>query len=338
MAVVSLFDLWFVISSAAVCVLWYGPAGLASAEHDDVGGRLRAADELWDAGDKAGAEKLLLTALKETARSGNDVRRAKVLSKLGSAYHSQGRYAAAEECYRRAIGIWKDRDHGSAEHVRSIGNLAALYTEIGQYGKADRMDLRSLVARASEFRLDRADIAWLLATLGALDYRRGRYAEAERDQKAALAISEKLAPHGPETMQILNNLGLVQAKTRHYAEALASYERALAIAEAAVTLDYPMQARILANLGTTQLVASGPLEAEPFYTKALELAENRLGAAHPLVGRILSCYAVVLRQTKRKAEASDVERHARAILQAHSRDDFTHMLVDAGDMLRRRSN
>jgi Flp pilus assembly protein TadD len=48
---------------------------------------------------------------------------------------------------------------------------------------------------------------------------------------------EKLAPHGPETMQILNNLGLIQLRTGRYAEALSSYRRAVAISEAGVTPD-----------------------------------------------------------------------------------------------------
>ena len=107
-----------------------------------------------------------------------------------------------------------------------MGNLAVLYIETGQFGKAERLDLRSLTSRASEWKLDDADVAWLLATLGMLEYRRARYAEAERHQEAALAIWERLAPKGRKTAQILNNLGLVQTKTGRHADALSSYERA----------------------------------------------------------------------------------------------------------------
>ena len=213
--------------------------------------------------------------------------------------------------------------------------MAALYAETDQYAKSDRLELRSVVARASEFGLDHADAAWLLATLGVLEYRRARYADAERDQNAALAISEKVAPNGPATSQILNNLGLIQLRTRRYAEALSSFRRPAAVGEAAMNPDYPMQALLLANLGTTHLLLNGPTEAEPFYTRALALAENRIGTEHPLVGRILSCYAVVLRQTNRKGQAKDIERHAKAIVQEHSRETFSQMVINVGDILAR---
>jgi tetratricopeptide (TPR) repeat protein len=181
------FRLCLRISVAAICLLRNAADRLVSAEPDDFAARLCAADEMWEAGEKGGAEKLLLAALREAPNvRKDDFRRATVLSKLAYAYHSRRRYTAAEGCYRRAIGIWKDRGDWNGELVRSIGNLAALYAEIGQYAKADRLELRSLVARASEFRLDDADTAWLLATLGVLEYRRARYAEAERDQNAAL--------------------------------------------------------------------------------------------------------------------------------------------------------
>ena len=100
--------------------------------------------------------------------------------------------------------------------------------------------------------------------------------------------------------------------------------------------DYSMQALLLANLGTTHLVVRGPWAAEPFYKRALPIADSRLGAAHPLVGRILSCYAVVLKQTQRKAEAKAAERHARAIWQADARNDLGRFMVDASELSRRR--
>jgi tetratricopeptide (TPR) repeat protein len=323
----SLFRLWFGTSVTALCFASYADYPAAN---------LRTADELWEAGDKAAAEKLLLDALRATESfAKDDTRRARLLSKLGSAYLSQGRYTSAEACYRRAIGMWKQRSDRNEELVRSVGNLTFLYLETGQYAKADRLQLRSLLARPSESNLNDSDISWLFATVGVLDYRRARYAEAEQNQNAALAIAEKLAPLGPEITQILNNLGLVQLKTRRYGAALSSYRRALAIAEAAGTTSDSMKALLLANLGTTHLMTSGSWDAEPFYTRALALAESNPGTTDPLVGRILSCYAVVLRQTKRDARAKEVERRAKTILQARSRNEISHMLVDVRDILSR---
>jgi tetratricopeptide (TPR) repeat protein len=316
-------------------LLWCGGGCLARSTGQDFATRLSAMDELLETGDKTGAEKLLAAALNEAEHFGlDDPRRAVALS-VGSAYHSLGRYVAAEGSYRRAVELWKRRGVLNGELIRCVGNLAVLYTETAQYGKADRLELRSLAERATASGLDDADVAWLHATVGVLDFRRARYAEAERHEKAALAVWERLAPRGFETMQILNSLGLVQARTARYAEALSSYDRALKIVEAAATPAYSMQVLLLANLGTIHLIMSGPSAAETFYTKALALAENMLGPEHPLTGRILTCYAVVLKRTKRNTQAKDVERRARVILQARPRDDFSGLLVDAGEILKR---
>jgi tetratricopeptide (TPR) repeat protein len=325
------------INALLLCVLlWFGGSCLGRSDGQDFATRLTAVDELLEAGDKAGAEKLLAAALNEVEQlEPDDPRLAVALSKLSFAYHSLGRYVAAEGSYRRAVELWKRRGVLNGDLIRCVGNLAVLYTQTAQYGKADRLELGSLASRASASGMDDADVAWLHATVGVLDFRRARYTEAERHQNAALAVWERLAPQGFETLQILNNLGLVQAKTRRYAEALSSYDRALRIADAAVTPTHSMQILLLANFGTIHLIMSGPLAAETFYTRALTLAENRLGANHPLVGRILSCYAVVLKRSKRKAQAAVMERRARAILQARPQNDFSHLLVDAGEILKR---
>jgi tetratricopeptide (TPR) repeat protein len=323
----SLFRLWFGISATAVCLTAYA---------DDLAISLRTADKLWEAGNKAAAEKLLLNALRATQGVERDgTRRASVLSKLGSAYLSEGRYTAAESCYRRAIDIWKQRAETHEELVRAVGNLAVLYLETGQYAKADRLQLRSIVAQFSGSNRESADVSWLLATQGVLDYRCGRYAEAETNQNDALAIAEKLAPLGPEITQILNNLGVVQLRTRRYGAALSSYRRALAIADAAGTVADSTKALLLANLGTAHLMTSGPSYAEPFYVDALASARDSPGSTDLLLGRILWCYAVVLRQTNRNEEAERMERRSTHILQKRSRHESSHMLVDSRELLRR---
>jgi hypothetical protein len=64
----------------------------------------------------------------------------------------------------RGGGLMRAYREGILDRLPSIGSLAALYAETGQYAKADRLELRSAVTRASEFGLDNADTAWLLAS------------------------------------------------------------------------------------------------------------------------------------------------------------------------------
>jgi hypothetical protein len=75
----SLLRLWFGTSVTAICFAWYA---------DELAASLRAADELWAAGDKA-AEKVPLTYCATEDFAKDDTRRARVPT-AGSVYLSGG--------------------------------------------------------------------------------------------------------------------------------------------------------------------------------------------------------------------------------------------------------
>jgi hypothetical protein len=54
--------------------------------------------------------------------------------------------------------------------------------------------------------------------------------------------------------------------------------------------------------------------------RALAIAQNSLGPENLLVAKILADYAVLLRKAKRKTEARQLERRAKAICDMHSAD------------------
>jgi tetratricopeptide (TPR) repeat protein len=322
-----------------LCVVLMAAAAAWAAPDDDFGHRMLAAQQLHSQGDFAGAEKILLAALKDAdGFAPNDARRAIVLNNLGSVYQFMNRFLEAEQCYRRAVEIegklWATVDDKS---FRSVLNLAALYIETGQYAKADRLGLRALAAdrRTQQNTLDFARLLLLVADL---DQHQGWYGKAQEYDEEALAIFEKSAPDGRQTMDTLNNLCVLYRQSGRNADALSRCERALRIAERMDNLEPSMQALLLANVGTLQYLVHGAAEAEPFYAKALTIAESRLGSEHPLLGRILLSYADLLEHTKRKAQAKQCRRRAKAIMEAASTADSNKYTVDLSDLLRRVSH
>jgi hypothetical protein len=58
-----------------------------------------------------------------------------------------------------------------------------------------------------------------------------------------------------------------------------------------------------------------------------------LGPENPLVGRILAEYALLLRKTKRKAEAAALDGRARAIRESSAHEALGRYTVSATDLL-----
>ena len=100
------------------------------------------------------------------------------------------------------------------------------------------------------------------------DYQ-GKYAEAERLHKRALAIKEQaFGENHPDLADSLNNLAGVYNAQSKYAEAEGLYQRALAIYEAKLSKDHPSVARILNNLGNLHGAAGNSKKALLYSRKA----------------------------------------------------------------------
>ena len=295
--------------------------------------KLKVAEQLHREGAYSSAETVLLAALEQADQlTANDHRRAAILNNLGSVYHSQGKYLQAEQCYRRAMGFGETLSVD--DQLTARVNLAALYTETGQYAKAERLGLHLILERRVMSQGKERGFARLLATLGGLEYQQGRYLQAERHELAALEIWQRVAPDSIETIQTLNNLGVMHARTRRDPEALACFERALEIAVRSLKPGDPMKVTLMANAAAFHAVIEGPAAGEAYYRSALEIAESRLGPEHPLVGAILASYASLLERANRKAEAKERHRRAEKIREAADKTDPRTYTVDLGTLLR----
>jgi Tetratricopeptide repeat len=76
------------------------------------------------------------------------------------------------------------------------------------------------------------------------------------------------------------------------------------------------------------------IEAEALLRRSLAIREKSLGTEHPKVGESLFSYAILLRKTKRKAQAREMETRAAAILERHRRSNLGPLTVGVSDLAR----
>ena len=120
----------------------------------------------------------------------------------------------------------------------------------------------------------------------------GKLAEAEDENRQALAIRRKLLPSNhPDVAASLHNLAGVQFRQDNLAESESSYREALAAWQKLLPNNHPTVALALNNLAQV-LAREGKLaqanarrqtlaEAEEKYRQALAIRERLFGASHP---------------------------------------------------------
>ncbi len=326
---------WFV----AVAWITLPVGAAASGRDDDLIARLQAAEEFVQKGEYTGAERILvgvLRGMKDDQQ--DDDRKAVVLNNLGAVYYHLDQYSKAESCYRQAIAIHKRTlGEDAPTTIRSMVNLAHVYIRSGQLAKAERLGLREYLDRRKAMLRNQPLLARLLDTVGALEKLQGRYRQAERYNRESLALWEKLAPAGVETMEALNNLGALYADTGRHPEALPCFRRVLGIAGTGLGREHPSLITLLAKAGTAHYFIHGPEHAEPFYQRAVSIAERALGPGHSLTGQVMLGYSVVLERAGRNVQAKVYRRRAQNSLAAASRHELGKDTVDLSELQRRAS-
>ena len=128
--------------------LW--PMVAASAQETRWDNLNKAATEAYQRADYAKAEKLLLAALQEAEKFGEqDPRLATSLNNLALFYKTQRRYAQAEPLMQRALAIREKAlgpEHPDVATV--LENYAALLHKLNRDAEADKTEARAQAIRA----------------------------------------------------------------------------------------------------------------------------------------------------------------------------------------------
>ncbi len=177
--------------------LW--PMVAASAQDTRWDSIMADAWKAYQQADYAEAEKLLLAALKEAEKFGNqDPRLPTSLNNLAELYLTQGKYAQAEPLYQRALAI-REKALGP-EHpdvATSLNNRALLYDEQGKYAQAEPLYQRALAVLEKALGPEHPQVATVLENYATLLRKLSRDAEADEMEARAQAIRAKHAQEIP---------------------------------------------------------------------------------------------------------------------------------------------
>ena len=73
---------------------------------------------------------------------------AESLNNLAALYQAQGKYAAAEPLYKRALALWEKALGADHPHVATVlGNMAEFYKKIGRNDEAKGFEERAKAIR-----------------------------------------------------------------------------------------------------------------------------------------------------------------------------------------------
>ena len=216
----------------------------------------------------------------------------------------QGDEAVAEFRAALALAEAKQPDRVSDQ----VGKLATVLDRAGNYDEARTLGARAVELLTKELGPGHPDVAFALATLGAIDYDAGHYAESLADNPRALAIDEALGEATYQTTEILEGIGNDYLSLGKPAEAERYHRRVLAMREAKNPEDGHVGDELI-NLGM-DVVAQGHVdEARADYDRALAIYRKAYGPNHPNVAAALRQRAQL--EMKTAAAVTDLEEALR---------------------------
>jgi len=139
-----------------------------------------------------------------------------------------------------------------------------------------------LMAVSVSFPAGSAEEEWERLTAESFElFRQGRYDDAIRISREALAVTEEaFGPGHPNIARSMNNLGAMLSKHGDTAEAERLLTGALDILEESLGRDHPGTASTLNNLAEFYSDQGRYEEAEPLYLRALSIREKKPGEDH----------------------------------------------------------
>jgi CHAT domain-containing protein/Tfp pilus assembly protein PilF len=207
----------------------------------------------------------------------------------------------------------KELGSGSAEYGLSLFLLGNVYSDKGDFNRAESLYKRAIEIREKALGKDHISMSLIYNNLGILYKSHGDYVKAEQSYKQALEIREKvLDPNHPLIAGIFTNLATVSSARGDNAKAREYYERALAIRIKSSGPESPEVATILNNLAN---LYSDPATTEQYYQRALAIREKVYGPDNPDVAQTLYNLAVLYSSKRDYARALPLCQRSLAIFE-----------------------
>jgi tetratricopeptide (TPR) repeat protein len=286
------------------------------------------AQELFNRGEMRAGEQELLKVISGIGSLAPELL-STAWSNLGIIYQDMSRTADAERAYEKAQTLLTDSKAPEVRvlSMRNINNLASLYLESGQLGKAERMIqlLKSLDVPDAE------DAARIEGTVASYDMARGRDRQAEERFIRLLDFWHKKG-RAREQAVILNNLGVLALNRSDAGSAASRLRRSLELWNEALGEGHPMSLTARSNYGCALLRLGRGDEASRVLESALHSSQGSFGESSPITAHISAAYSLALGATGRKKEAKRMKADADRISSTLAKTDPARHTVDVRDL------
>ena len=316
-----------VVSALVIC-------GVASAQppsasdpwkqHMDLGRQLESRGQYTE------ARQELEAALRVVSTSPKDARSFMSRVELGAVAVSAGQYIEAEHWDNEALRVGMELygKEGSALAV-PYANLAALYRDQGDYGRAEETCRRALGLASDDSAAGQAARASVLGVLGGVLARRGKLEEAEESLQQSIRIAQKLPAGSGILAADWSNLAEIYARTGRGDQALSLYRDAYALCEKIGGGKDPNLFFILAGMASIQARDGKYADAVSTIQTAVQQWEAGGPSTTLLMRDALWAEAEWLHKLKREGEAKRVRARAKQVAQDANRNSYAQYTVDA---------
>ena len=150
----------------------------------------------------------------------------------------------------------------------------------------------------------------------------------------ALQVAEASAEPGAAVLTILDTLGQIETRRRHFGDAEAYYRRHLKVSQEAYGANSAEAGESLYLLGGLVLAQGRFLEADSLYARCLAVRRRILGKEHPKVANTLDQLGLSAYDQGRFADAEDYATRALSILERVSSSDRTDLIMALNNLAR----
>jgi tetratricopeptide (TPR) repeat protein len=233
---------------------------------------------------------------------------AHALNNLALIDQAQSNFMEAVRLLKRAANL----DVDERTRAGTMHNLAAVYFEIGQRGKAEKLFDKAV---AMYRRLNAIEeLAPALTFVAKIAVEKGDSARAQQLLQEALELRKKaFGPTHPNVAITLADMGEFQLSMKHYDDAVATFEESLRMVDQALGRDHIYSVCILFEYAEAKRLQGLHEEALAAYERTIRILVSTYGPNHPRLAHIYRRAAMSSAKLKRKQDARMYEQRASAI-------------------------
>ena len=239
----------------------------------------------------------------------------RAMTALGKVQSDRGKYDDAIATLDEALRLETAAQSDPQERASTLYELASAHFYAGHYDQSESQNQQALALYKQVYGDKHPLVSDCLINLGAIQYERGKYPEAEQYYRQGIAITE--AWFGRDHYQTAANLTMLarvlNRTPERQVEARQVLGDALAIRERVYGPEHPKVASTVNELGAVALGAGRLEEAEQYFVRVTAIYRKVHGDNHYQTGIGLSNLASVYMAGKQFPRAETLFREAIAI-------------------------